>query len=325
MGYRTLAALSRALPPGVGERAAAGLGAALWPALGGRARMVRRHMARVLGPGAPPAEVDRLARRAVASYARYWVESFRLPRVSPAELDAGLTYEGYEHVQRGLDAGRGVILVLPHLGGWEWAGFWLARVRAMPVTVVVEPLEPPELFEWFRAFRERLGMRVVPLGPRAGAAVTAALGRNEIVCLLADRDLTGAGVEVPFFGEVTTLPAGPATLALRTGAPLLPTAVYFREPSGHHGVVRPPVPVERTGGRLRDDVTRITRAVAAELEALIRAAPDQWHLLQPNWPSDHDATPRGRSSHPPVGPAAGHRTGGADGSDGRAGEEGGGT
>ena len=105
------------------------------------------------------------------------------------------------------------------------------------------------------------------------------------MCLLCDRDIEGDGVEVEFFGERTTLPGGPATLALRTGATLLPVAVYFRPGRDHLGVVRPPVPVEREG-RLRDDIARITQVLARELEALIRAAPEQWHLLQPNWPSD---------------------------------------
>ena len=104
------------------------------------------------------------------------------------------------------------------------------------------------------------------------------------MCLLCDRDIGGAGVEVEFFGERTLLPGGPAMLALRTGAPLLPVAVYFRR-YDHLGVVCPPVASVRRG-RLRDDVARVTQSLANELEDLIRVAPEQWHLLQPNWPSD---------------------------------------
>jgi KDO2-lipid IV(A) lauroyltransferase len=113
------------------------------------------------------------------------------------------------------------------------------------------------------------------------------LGDNGIAALVSDRDLVGSGVEVEFFGERTTLPAGPATLALRTGAALLPTAVYMRPGGGHHGVIRPPMAVERRGG-LREDVRRLTQDLAHELEVLIRVAPEQWHLFQPNWPSDRD-------------------------------------
>ncbi len=114
-----------------------------------------------------------------------------------------------------------------------------------------------------------------------------ALRDNRIVCLLSDRDLTGDGVDVEFFGERTTLPAGPATLALRTGAALLPVAVYFDPGRGHHGVVHPPLDTSRAGN-LRDDIARITQCLAYEFEGLIRAAPEQWHLLQANWPSDRD-------------------------------------
>jgi KDO2-lipid IV(A) lauroyltransferase len=152
---------------------------------------------------------------------------------------------------------------------------------------VVEPLEPPELFDWFVAFRSSLGMNIVPLGPKAGSELVRGIKERHVVCLLCDRDIQGGGVEVEFFGERTTMPAGPATLALRTGAPILPCAAYFT-PTGHRAVIRPPVPTERRGS-LREDVGRITQAVAEELEVLIRAEPEQWHLMAPNWPSDHEA------------------------------------
>ena len=95
------------------------------------------------------------------------------------------------------------------------------------MTVIVERLEPPELFDWFVRLRNDLGMTVVPLGPGAARAVLQALADNEVVCLLCDRDIQGGGVEVEFFGERTTLPAGPATLGLRSGAPILPVGVYY--------------------------------------------------------------------------------------------------
>ena len=154
------------------------------------------------------------------------------------------------------------------------------------MTVVVEPLDNVELFEWFKDLRADLGMTVVPLGPGATSAIMRALKANEIVCLLSDRDIQGGGVEVEFFGERTTLPAGPATLSIRTGAPILPAAVYFTDSyNGHQTLVRPAVAATRLG-RLRDDVQRITQELARELEFLIRRAPEQWHLFQPNWPSD---------------------------------------
>jgi KDO2-lipid IV(A) lauroyltransferase len=197
-----------------------------------------------------------------------------------------MSYEGVEHLHAARAAGTGAVLALPHLGGWDFGGAWLAT-QGFPITVVVEPLEPKELFEWFASYREALGMTVVPLGPAAGSAVLRAIKANELVGLLCDRDIGGGGIEVEFFGEKTTLPAGPVTMALRTGAPLLPTAVYFTGGHGHHGIVRPPLDLTRQGS-LREDVARLTQVLAGELEALIAEAPEQWHVFQPNWPSDFE-------------------------------------
>jgi KDO2-lipid IV(A) lauroyltransferase len=241
---------------------------------------------RRLHPRASSWEIRRLTQGVFDSYARYYVESFRLPALSKRQVEASFSIEGFdEHIVSSLDRGNGAVVALPHLGGWEWAGRWAAD-RGHRLSVVVEPLEPVELFEWFADLRRQFGMKVIPLGPDAGTQCLRALRNNEILCLLSDRDLTGTGIPVDFFGERTTLPGGPATLALRCGSALVPTAVYFsNRTSGHHGIARPPIECNRQGG-LREDVQRITQALAGELEWLIRQAPEQWHLLQPNWPSD---------------------------------------
>jgi KDO2-lipid IV(A) lauroyltransferase len=220
---------------------------------------------------------QRAVRQAFESYARYWMESLRLPEMDPADVDAAFSIEGLEHIQAALAAGTGAILALPHVGGWEVGGSWFVR-QGFPLTVVVEALKPPELFGWFADLRKSQGFTVIPLNRAAGMSVVRALRANQIVALVSDRDIAGGGAEVEFFGERTTLPAGPATLASRLKVPLLPTAVYFDGP-GHHAVVRPPVPLD-------GDVASITQVLAHELEDLIRAAPEQWHLFQPNWPSD---------------------------------------
>ena len=283
LAYRAGAELARVVPEPMAQPAARVLGPTLSLAMPGRRRQVARNLRR-----ATAGRLDGLAlRKAVAetfgSYGRYWLELFRLPDEAKGQLDLDIV--GFEHVTEGLELGHGVVVALPHVGAWDFAGAWLAA-QGIPLTVVVEPVEPPELFEWFAGVRKALGMTVVQLGPEAGRAVLQALRRGEVVCLLCDRDLVGDGIEVDFFGERTTLPAGPATLALRTGAPLLPTAVYFEPEGGHHAVVMPPVAAQREG-RLRDDVGRVTQDLANRFEELIRAAPEQWHLLQPNWPSDH--------------------------------------
>jgi KDO2-lipid IV(A) lauroyltransferase len=245
---------------------------------------VRRHLQRASRGTLTGDDLDRATRRQFQNYARYWYEMFRLqPRDRPA-LNDTFKPEGRAHLDAAVALGRGVILALPHLGNWDLAGAWLSS-QVDHVTVVAEPVEPPELFAWFVDTRRALGMEVVPLGPDAGSALLRALRDRHVVCLVCDRDLAGDGVEVEFFGERTRLPGGPATLALRTGAPLLPVGVYFQGETGHTATIEAPLAVERRG-RLRDDVTRVTQELAHRFEELISAAPDQWLLMQPNWPSD---------------------------------------
>lgn len=297
LAYRVGSALAGAAPEPVARLATGALAGAAWAVLRGRRRTLARHLRRAHGADVPAARLRGAVLTAFLSYGRYWVESFRLPRLDAETVEARFEVDGLEHVDAALADGRGLVLCTPHLGGWDFAAAWFAR-RGYPLTAVVEPLEPPELFAWFVAFRESLGIEVVPVGPQAGAAVLAALKANRAVALVCDRDLAGNGIEVEFFGERTTLPAGPATLALRTGAPLLPVAAYFAGRKGHRATVRPPLAVERRG-RFREDAARITQTLARELEVLIRVAPEQWHLLQPNWPSDYDAL----GVTPPAGPA----------------------
>jgi len=282
--YRFGSLAARLMPGPVAAAAASSLGFSASFASPARRQMIERHLRRA-NPKLRGASLRVAAQQAFDSYARYYMESFRLPSLSKRTVDRYFTKEGYEHITAALEKGNGCIFALPHLGGWEWAGRWMTD-QGHRLTVVVEALEPPELFEWFADLRASLGMTVVPTGPNAGAAVMKALRANEVVCLLCDRDIDRNGVEVEFFGERTTLPAGPAMLGLRMGAPVLPVAVYFRpDYNGHHAIVRPPLAVNRTGD-LRGDVARVTQSLAHELEFLIRRAPEQWHLFQPNWPSD---------------------------------------
>ncbi len=284
---RAVSAACRVLPEAslpVIERAAGRIAARVLP---DRRAQVERNVARIHGDDLAPAVVAGIVDETFTSYARYWLESFRLPGTDASVIDAGVTITDFDVVTDALDEGNGLIIALPHLGGWEWAAFWLAVVHDIPVTAVAEDLEPPELAEWFVSLRASLGMEIVPLGPGAAAACVRALRDNRVVCLVCDRDLVGDGIEVPFMGETTTLPGGPATLALRTGAPLIAAATYF-DGRRHRFVVTPPLDTTRQG-RLRADVTRVTSVLAGELETLIRDAPEQWHLLQPNWPSDRAA------------------------------------
>lgn len=282
--YRVGSLIARVTPGPVAQGVVSLLAPGISLSLRSKRHMIERHLRRV-DPSMGGVALRRASQRAFDSYMRYYTESFRLPTLSKRHVDRCFTVDGFHHIDEALAKGNGAILALPHLGGWEWAGRWMAD-KGHRLTVIVEPLDPPELFEWFAKLRSDLGMNVVPLGPRAAPEILAALKRNEIVCLLSDRDIQGGGVEVEFFGEKTTLPPGPALLGIRGDTPVLPVAVYFTKAvDGHYAIVRPPLPLERVGG-LRESVARGMQMLAHELEYLIRRAPEQWHLFQPNWPGD---------------------------------------
>jgi len=298
LAYRGAALVANAIPEQVAMPIAEYAGRALAPFLSGRRTIVARNLGRATSGRLQGRALQRAVSDTFASYGRYWLELFCLPRDARQSVEPRFDADGWEHIADAIAAGSGVILALPHLGGLDFAAAWLAG-RGVAPTVVVEPVEPPQLFEWFAGVREAIGMEVVPLGPDAGSAVLRALRANRVVCLICDRDLAGDGVAVDFFGERTTMPAGPATLALRTGAPLIPAGVYFRPRGGHYAKIGPPLAVQREG-RLRDDVGRVTQELARRFEELIRMAPEQWHVMQPNWPSDRA---RGAADADDEGPA----------------------
>src|ERR1019366_5712715 len=178
-------------------------------------------------------------------------------------------------LQEGMAAGKGVILALPHIGSWEYGGAFLAT-QDLPMTAVAERIEPPALFDYFVEQRAAMGLTIVPLDKHSGGTLLSTLRGGGLVGLLCDRDIEGSGIEVDFFGERTTMPAGPATLALRTGATLCTGAVYSGPGRDHRALVEPPLDTPRSGS-LRADVARLTQEIATRLEGLIRRAPEQWH------------------------------------------------
>ncbi len=284
LAYRAGAETARRLPTSLGRPLALAASRAMVRAWSDKRAQVRRHLERASRGALQGDALDAAVEQQFANYARYWYELFRLRPADRPALNETFRPTGREHLDAAVAEARGVILALPHLGNWDLAGAWLSG-QVPDVTVVAEPVEPPELFEWFVETRRALGMEVVALGPDAGAALLRALKARHVVCLVCDRDLAGDGVEVEFFGERTRMPGGPAMLALRTGAPLVPVGNYFVGESGHTATICEPLAVERRG-RLRDDVTRVTQDLAHRFEDLIGAAPEQWLLMQPNWPSD---------------------------------------
>jgi KDO2-lipid IV(A) lauroyltransferase len=249
-----------------------------------RIRQLRANLQVATGGRLDDAALDELTSRAVRSYARYWEEAFRLPALDPAALVAASTMTGREHLEAARAAGRGIVLALPHSGNWDVAGVWLVHWLGGPFLTVAERLEPESLYRRFVAFREGLGMRVVPLtgGERPSSVVLREwLTGGGTTCLLADRDLSGGGVPVRLFGRPTTMPGGPALLAAQTGAALLPAVCQF-DGAGWRFVVHPPVQVDGPG-RLRDRVAGAMQQVADAFAESIAEQPEDWHVLGRIW------------------------------------------
>lgn len=285
--YTTLARCIAALPEPVAMGLGAAVGEVLYRVRHEHRAQVTANLVRALGADEDDTAVlDRWARRSFREYARYWVEGARLPGINPAEVERHVQIDGIEHLRGAAAVGKGCILALPHIGSWEYGGAFLAT-QGLPMTAVAERIEPPELFDYFVEQRAAMGLTIVPLDRKSGGTLLAALRAGTLVGLLCDRDIEENGIEVEFFGERTTMPAGPATLALRTGAALCTGAVYSGPGRMHRAVVQPPLDTTRSGS-LRADVARLTQEVAIRLEGLIRRAPEQWHVFQPLWLADRD-------------------------------------
>lgn len=267
------------LLPVSAARRVGNFGGSIWHRIDHRRRaMVKRHMTRVMGPE----HRDEMVREVFRSYGRYWAETFWVKPSRIGRLDKGLTIDGLEHLKSAAAAGRGAVITLPHLGNWEVAS--LAGPRAgIRIVAVAEQLPNRLITAWFTSLRQAFGIEIHLNDKGVMRNVEESVRRGGAVCLLADRDLKGRGVPTEFFGEQTTLPAGPVALAARTGAPLLSAACYFT-PTGHHLVISPPIEIPEGSDRLSAG----TKAYAARLERAIKVAPEQWHLLQPNWPTDRD-------------------------------------
>ena len=261
-----------------------------WRRQGPRVQVLEANLRRVLGPAADGGELRALSRQSMRSYARYWLEVFRLPVIPVKRLVDGMYEEG--SVQIAFDyvaAGRGVVFALPHMGNWDQAAAWIIASGAGSFTTVAERLKPEAVYERFVAFRENLGMEVLPAsgGSRPFGVLAQRLRAGRIVCQPCDRDVTGNGIEVEFFGEKAHMMAGPAALAVRTGAALIPATLWFTDDGWgvrFHDEI--PVPAE---GDTKQRTAAMTQQIARAFEDGISAHPADWHMLQRLFLTDLDA------------------------------------
>ncbi|MGW6361367.1 phosphatidylinositol mannoside acyltransferase [Streptomyces sp. NPDC055092] len=273
------------LPEPVAVRLGRTIADLTWRRRGKSVLRLESNLARVV-PDASPERLKELSKAGMRSYLRYWMESFRLPSWGADRVRNGFDISDVHHLTDGLASDKGVILALPHLGNWDLAGAWVTTELETPFTTVAERLKPETLYDRFVAYRESLGMEVLPHeGGSAFGTLAHRLRAGGLVCLVADRDLSESGVEVKFFGDTARMPAGPALLAQQTGALLLPVTLWYDESPVMRGRVHAPIEVPETGTRA-EKTSVMTQALADAFATGIADHPEDWHMLQRLWLAD---------------------------------------
>ncbi len=274
--------LGQRLPQRASYWVAAGFGITgyyLWPR--GR-RALHRNYARVLN-GYPEDQIRRVARASLVNYCRYLADFIRFPSLSSHQLRARCHgEENWQLLDKVLAKGKGAIIVCMHFGNWD-LGAGAAAARGYPLTVVAETFRHPRLDALVVGSRRRLGMQVVPM-EKAGPSLIRTLRQNGLLALLIDRPMPGQGVPVKFFGETIEVPEGPARLALRTGAPVIPTAFVRRHPARDEveALADFNISFEPSGDDERD-IRELTQAIVSAHERFIRMHPDQWYMFREMW------------------------------------------
>ncbi|MDX6351552.1 MAG: phosphatidylinositol dimannoside acyltransferase [Streptomyces sp.] len=276
------------LPEPVANRLGRDIADLAWRRRGKGVARLESNLRRIV-PDAGEERLRELSRAGMRSYLRYWMESFRLPAWSKDRVRDGFDPKDVHYLTDGLASDRGVILALPHMGNWDLAGAWVTTKLETPFTTVAERLKPETLYDRFVAYRESLGMEVLPHeGGAAFGTLARRLRAGGLVCLVADRDLSSSGVEVDFFGSATRMPAGSALLAQQTGALLLPVTLWYDDSPVMRGQVHAPIEVPEHGSRT-EKTSVMTQALADVFAAGIAEHPEDWHMLQRLWLADLDS------------------------------------
>ena len=278
--FRLVGLLAPRLPAGLGLRLAAALGALWYHLARGQRAILLRNLRHVLGPGASEEKIQRTARAVFRNTFRNYYDLFRLPHLPAEEVEKLIVVQWEEHLREALAAGKGAILATAHFGNVEIMTRTSA-IRQYQITGVAEHVQPEKLYRYLLAQRSRGGVHLVPIDGSL-KAIFRALRANQLVGLAADRDVSGTGITLPFFGAPANLPAGYVSLALRTGAPVLPIFIV-RQPEGRFVIqIEPPLALANSGDRERDVRSGVAQMVAV-LERYIGQYPEQWTFYQPIW------------------------------------------
>ena len=274
-----IARISRFVPLRVAYWGAIAIAELIWYTRRDRRLAAIANMTQVLGDRDA---AHAAARRSFHNYGRYLVDFVRAPKIRPEAIRDKVRFDHWDAIEEAMAGGRGVLFVLMHFGNWDMGGPALAE-RGYKVNVVAQTFEHDRLNKSVVAARQVRGMNVIP-AEHAAMGIVRALKRNEILGILIDVPLESGGVHVNFFGRPVVVPEGPAWLALRTGARVLPAALVRARNTDDAtlALVDLDVKVRPTGDRERD-IHDLTRRILEAHERFIRAYPDQWFMFRPMW------------------------------------------
>ena len=303
-GYRVGWSLVCRLPESWAQRAFRFAGDIAWRRQGPRVQVLEANLVRVLGPGVDGKTLRAASREVLRRYARYWLEVFRLPVMPRDRLAGGIHDPAGQQIKMIFNimaSGRGVVVALPHMGNWDQAAAWFVASGTGSLTTVMERLKPETVYERFVTFREGLGMEVLPAsgGMRPFGILAQRLRAGNLVALPCDRDVTGSGIEVEFFGERAKMMAGPAALAVHTGAALVPAVLWFADDGRCEVKFGPEIEGPAAGTRPQR-VAAMTQEVARFFEQGIREHPYDWLMLQKVFVADLDPAQQGRAAAQPL-------------------------
>lgn len=286
--FRLGTVIIRALPPGIRYPVAAVVGRSVFSFLPRRRKVACENYAQVLGLPLTDRRTRRVAWRAFGNYFKMFADFIIMGSLNPQTIRRMVRPQGLEHLQAALDAGKGAIAVTAHMSNWDILAA-AAAAYGYPVNAVTSDLPSGRLNDLMVKSRARIGMRMIPLQPGSLRNIIRALGRNELVALACDLYQGEHGVTVSFFGRPTRLPAGPAAIALKTGAPIVPVWVERRPDNRYIAHVEPSLEVSRTGDP-DEDIRVTTTRIVAFFERIVRQAPDQWLVFLPVWRQADTAT-----------------------------------
>ena len=231
-------------------------------------------------PNMSEREIEDLTKDGMRSYLRYWFDTFRLNKWSKSRI-IETTFVVRENLLRDpIATKQGCIIALPHAGNWDHAAAYFCST-GITLTAVVEKLKPEAIFKKFLAYRQSIGIEAISHKEKTIPILMERLNEGKLIALVADRDMSRKGIEVNFLGGVAKMPAGPAILALKTGAPLVTAYIRYLETGieiTFDETIKLPV-----SGSEDEQIMIVTQSMADNFAKRIKASPVDWHMLQRIW------------------------------------------